>query len=396
MGKFDYKKVTAVLFVGFIIVSFSLTFCIHQIQIFGGLYKGYVNAPQESGILDKVESGFREFDGRINNFFYFRKEAINTYGLVQKLSGKHLVDDVEPAYSVLKLSNGYLTFKGGVVVQAEGIDTSGEEWIIHLDKLCKENKIDFFFVNKINKNTADEKLLPKFYPYVDKRGSTYNFTGNLQKSGVAVWDVQKELDKQKVDKYELFYKTDHHWHARAGLWVSKLISYQINRQLGYTLETKKLDISQYNIETYENAFLGTQGRRVGQYYCGADDFELILPNYETDVSVSFDRQEVLNGTFEETLIHRECITPDNLLNLDETAYDAYMGGNHTIVDLHNNKIKKGKKALFVQDSFGCVVSPYLSQVFEDMVCVDVRGFNDTDNRLEDFILQVKPDIVIYI
>ena len=391
-----YKNIIAILFVGFITVSFALTFCINQLQIFGGLYKGYVNTPKENGILTRIGNGFREFDARINNFFIFRPQAVNTYGLVQRISGRTLIDDVEPSYSVLKLNNGYLTFKGNVMIDTNGVNIGNEDYIVGLDKFCKENKIDFFFVNKLSKNTNDRSLLPLFYPYVAEENTDYDFTASLQKKGVALWDVQNELEAQGYKKYELFYKTDHHWHARAGLWVSKLISYHINEQLGYHLETKKLDISQYNIENYEKAFLGTQGRRVGKYYSDIDDFELILPKYETDISVSFDWQEVRHGTFEETLIHRECITPDNILNLDETAYDAYMGGNHTIVDVYNNTLKKGKTALFVQDSFGCVVSPYLSQVFARMVCVDIRGFNSTDNLLEDTILQIKPDIVIYI
>ena len=384
----------AVLFVGFIIVGFSLTFCTNQIEIFGGLYRGFVNTPQESSILTKVGNSFRNFDARMNNFFIFRNQAVNTYGLVQRISGRKLVDDVEPSYSVLKLNNGYLTFRGNVMIETDGVDTSSEDGVIYLDKFCKEHGIDYFFVNGLSKNTNDEDLLPKFYPYVDKENGEYDFTVNLQKKGIALWDVQKELDKQKIDKYELFYKTDHHWHARAGLWVSKLISYNLNEQLGYILETKKLDISQYDIETYEQSFLGTQGKRVGQYYSSIDDFELILPKYETDISVNFDGQGIKRGTFEEVLIHRESITPDNILNINDTAYDAYMGGNHNVVEIHNHKVNNGKKALFVQNSFGCVVSPYLSQVFEDMVCVDIRGFNSTDNRLEDCILQVCPDIVI--
>lgn len=394
MKKFDCKKIMAVLFVGFIIVGFSLTFCTNQIEIFGGLYRGFVDTPQESSILTKVGNSFRNFDARMNNFFIFRNQAVNTYGLVQRISGRKLVDDVEPSYSVLKLNNGYLTFRGNVMIETDGVDTSSEDGVIYLDKFCKEHGIDYFFVNGLSKNTNDEDLLPKFYPYVDKENGEYDFTVNLQKKGIALWDVQKELDKQKIDKYELFYKTDHHWHARAGLWVSKLISYNLNEQLGYILETKKLDISQYDIETYEQSFLGTQGKRVGQYYSSIDDFELILPKYETDISVNFDGRGIKRGTFEEVLIHRESITPDNILNINDTAYDAYMGGNHNVVEIHNHKVNNGKKALFVQNSFGCVVSPYLSQVFEDMVCVDIRGFNSTDNRLEDCILQVCPDIVI--
>ena len=122
MKKFDCKKIMAVLFVGFIIVGFSLTFCTNQIEIFGGLYRGFVNTPQESSILTKVGNSFRNFDARMNNFFIFRNQAVNTYGLVQRISGRKLVDDVEPSYSVLKLNNGYLTFRGNVMIETDGVE----------------------------------------------------------------------------------------------------------------------------------------------------------------------------------------------------------------------------------------------------------------------------------
>ena len=104
------------------------------------------------------------------------------------------------------------------------------------------------------------------------------------------------------------------------------------------------------------------------------------------------RGELLEGTFEDTMIHRECITPDNLLNKDQIAYDTYMLGNHDLVEIENKNINDGKRALLILDSFGCVVAPYLSQNFQQLDCIDLRSYTSS---LKDYIEKTSPDVVIY-
>ncbi len=93
-----------------------------------------------------------------------------------------------------------------------------------------------------------------------------------------------------------------------------------------------------------------------------------------------------------TMLHKESITPDNLLNKDDTAYDTYMRGNHPLVKIKNHKITNGKKVLLVLDSYDCVVAPFLSLEFKQLDSIDIRSYTDS---VTDYITENKPDVVIY-
>lgn len=248
------------------------------------------------------------------------------------------------------------------------------------------------YVNKAKKDTTDKSLLPDNYPYV--YGDNYcELESALLNNGIDVLNINSVIEENNIDKYSLFFKTDHHWTPKTGVWVSKLISERLNQTYKYTLNTDLFNIDNYNTETYKNAFLGSQGKRVGVVYAGVDDFDIITPKYKTDIELKIPSEnQIVNGDFEATIIHRESITPDNLLNKDDTAYDAYMQGNHPLVSIKNNEVNNGKKAVLVLDSYGCVVAPYLSQTFSNLDCIDLRSFADS---LEDYIVKTKPDVVIY-
>ena len=124
-----------------------------------------------------------------------------------------------------------------------------------------------------------------------------------------------------------------------------------------------------------------------------DDFYIVKPKYDTNLTVDIkDIGFDVTGDFQETMLHEESITPDNLLNKDDTAYDTYMRGNHSLVKITNHNMSEGKTALLVLDSYGCVVAPYLSLQFSQLDCIDIRSYTDP---IEDYISKNKPDIVIY-
>jgi hypothetical protein len=159
------------------------------------------------------------------------------------------------------------------------------------------------------------------------------------------------------------------------------------------LDTDLFNLNKYTVETYKNSFLGSEGKRVGKYYSPVDDFDVIIPNESTEFTVEIESEDIITeGTFEDVFIYRENITPDNLLSRDSTAYGTYMSGNHSLVKIKNKNCVNNKKALVVIDSYGCVVVPYLSQAFKELDCIDIRFYSDS---VEDYILEEKPDVVIY-
>lgn len=386
--KLDFKKCVAIIFVFFIVVSGVLTIAANPVKILGGLARGYMDSPKESNILEKIGNGFSTFDGRMSDYYIFHDQSINAYGFLQKSMGVTLIDDVDPSYEVLKLKNGYLTFKSTHFHDYSDLNN----YLLILNKVCKTTGTDLLYVNKISKEAIDKRLLPDNYPYVF--GSNYDdLEKSLLSNDIDVLNIESIIKEKNIDKYSLFFKTDHHWTPKTGLWVSQLICENLNVNFEYKLNTELFDINKYNIDTYNNSFLGSQGKRVGMYYNGVDDLDVIIPKYDTALELTINDEAVnLVGNFENTMIHRECITPDNLLNKDAIAYDVYMLGNHSLVNIENKKIESGKKALIIMDSYGCVVAPYLSQAFKNLDCIDLRSYTDS---LEDYIIKTSPDVVIY-
>lgn len=386
--RLDYKKIVSVVFIAAIVVLGVLSFALNPVKILGGLARGYIDAPEEANVLQRVGNGFSTFDGRMSEYFVLHDQAINSYGLTQKLLGNSLIDDADESLEVLKLKNGYLTFR-----QTGDTDYSKLSiYLKDLNDICEKNNVDMLYVNKVSKNTDDKKLLPENYPYV--YNSNYDeLESELSANGVEVLNIESVIEENNIDKYSLFFKTDHHWTPKTGVWVSQLICERINQTYNYSLDTDIYGIGNYSIDTYKNSFLGSQGKRVGVYYAGVDDFDVIVPKYETDIELTIPGENIsLKGDFESTLIHRESITPDNLLNKDDTAYDTYMKGNHALVHIQNNELKGGRKALLILDSYGCVVAPYLSQSFSNLDCIDLRSFTDS---LDEYIVSTRPDVVIY-
>ena len=159
---FTYKNIIAILFVVFIIASFVLSFITAPTKILGGLARGYLNSSEDTNILSKIGNGFKEFDSRMSEYYVFHDISINSYGGVQNLIDKKLIDDVDPEYEVLKLNNGYLTFKHS----SDEDLTNLENYLMDIKSVCDKNNVNLMYINKLSKTTNDKDLLPANYPYV--------------------------------------------------------------------------------------------------------------------------------------------------------------------------------------------------------------------------------------
>jgi hypothetical protein len=69
-----------------------------------------------------------------------------------------------------------------------------------------------------------------------------------------------------------------------------------------------------------------------------------------------------------------------------------MPARYDLTTFINNESNNGKYVVFVVDSFGSVVAPFLSQTIQRLDCIDLRYFSDD---LGYYIVQNKPDVVVY-
>jgi len=382
------RKVLAIVFLVFIIAGGILTLALSPVEIFGGLVRGYLSAPEGSNVFQKVSSSFKTFDDRVNLYFAGHDLSIHAYGGIQKVLGRSLINDTDKSSEVLKLNNGYLTFKSNADIDL----TNLSQYLLELKETCNSVDSELVYVHKISKSTTDEHLLPPYYPYIYS-SNFEEIRPLLEQNEIAIVDIEQAVIEANIDKYSLFFKTDHHWTPQTGVWVAGNICNSLNEYYDWDLNTNSLDIEQFSVEIYPQSFLGSEGKRTGALYAGVDDFAIVKPINETSLTVEMqDINLIRTGSFEETLLFPENITPEDLLNNDTTAYMTYMQGNHPLVTITNHMNNNGKTALLVMDSYGCVVAPYLALEFQQLDCIDIRSYTDS---VEEYIKQTSPDVVIY-
>ena len=380
------KRSLAVAMLIFFCLSGILTLFCSPKQIAASFVNG-IKSGKSEGIVKSIDNGINSVENSINENFIFRNQAINMHGFVQSALQKKVVDDVDPQYTVLKLSNGYLTFLEKGPADYE----SFYQFMGELDIICKDNNADLIYVNKLDKNTLNKEDYPNFYPYLYK-DSTIGCVETLQGMGITVLNLKTNLTQQNIDVFDMFFKTDHHWTPQAGIWASAQIVDSLNEHYGYNFDSSIYSDDNFEVEVYEDAFLGSQGKRVGMFYGGVDDFHIVVPKYPTNYTFSVPESNIyLEGSFEETLLFRDRFLPDDIMNQETTAYQIYMKGNHGALTITNNSSQNEKKALLIMDSYGCVVAPYLCESFSRLDCIDLRSF---DGSLEEYIKEATPDVVI--
>lgn len=197
---------------------------------------------------------------------------------------------------------------------------------------------------------------------------------------------------------ESYFVTDHHWKPEVGFWASGEICKALEEMYGFEFNDAYTDISNYNVEIYEDWFLGSYGKQTGCYYSGKglDDIALITPKFETNLTEEQPfKQSVRTGSFQESALYME-----NLREKDPhvlNPYVVYGGGDFRLQILHNNLNPGGKKFLIIRDSTASVVTPFLSLNAGQLHIMDIRdGESYVGEKLNvyEYIEQIDPDYVM--
>lgn len=202
--------------------------------------------------------------------------------------------------------------------------------------------------------------------------------------------IQDDMKETGNEWMNYFYQTDHHWRNNAAFLAYQNICARLCADFG--MNDEYLNPQSYNRRTYENVFLGSCGRMVGPLYGGLDDYELWVPNFETDfiLSVPFSNIEK-KGSFEDCFVNYE--------NLEEYSYDyyayyAYLKEDYELIEIKNNKQKDGPKVIILRDSEAVPVSVFLATQCSELDIIDLRYQKELNPY--DYITDKKPDLILYI
>ncbi len=362
-----------------------------------------------SGVIEEIKGTiytFRDdlkvygFTISFNNFADNIEEALS-----KNLSYHHTAMDINSVYNryigrriiergditVIRADNGYLA--GPRYEFTEYDVTWRARSVSSLVKAVEENGGKFLYI------MAPTKGYSLSYPPNVKDYTASNcdrFIDLLNQYNVPNINLIESAKKDGISEEEMFFVTDHHWRPNMGLWACEKVSQKLNKEYDFSYDKELWNIENYNVKTYKDWFLGSQGKRVGRYFTplGPDDIDLIVPKFETSITEHQPAKDsTREGTFSETLLYMENINVKDHYALN--PYATYSGGDFREQIITNKLLPEGKTALIVRDSYGCAFTPFFSLAFSKLYVVDIRdgGYVGDKIHLTSYIKKLKPDYV---
>lgn len=319
-------------------------------------------------------------DNGLNEAFFEKEFFVNCYGSLQKLQGRQIVTDVDKSNTVYLLSSGLLTFTSPRFDMSRCAGKLNE-----LSGWLEQQGIGMLYVQTPPKTRQETPDLP--YWLTDY----HHFNTNdllEQLTAVKVLDLRKELQKEQIRTVDFFYKTDHHWNTDAAFWACGKTVTCLGESFGFSFDSRACHIDNYTRHSLPAGFLGSQGKRVGEIYGGIDDYEWLLPRFETDFQVTIDGAEA-SGNFETTIFLKEKV--DKTKKPSTNRYYAYFGDDHGEKIIINKRVEKGR-VLLLQDSFGIPFSAFLALGVHELRVLDLRSFRE--QTLKEYVSDWKPDVVV--
>lgn len=370
---------TKYLTMGVFLVYICVTFLLNLSPLYDGIRgMGYVLV--KHGILNPtlVETDYI-------NGFVGKNGYITGNGAIQRIIGARIVNER------YMLENGHLSY----IIAEYDMEGIAQNTVAFRDAL-QTLDIPFAYVNTPFKIHRTDKQLPEGIEDHSNENAD-RFLACLEKEDVTVLDLRDIMEAESLNHYDMFYKTDHHWTAEAGLWAAGNISgFLAEQDSDFGADRNLWDPARYEYSLYEDVFLGSSGRRVGPLYIGKDDFTLITPKFDTQFTfVDSNAGICRKGSFSDVFLFMENLYAEDAF-LSNT-YQVYCGANRGKMEITNHSIGEDsaadKKLLVIRDSYSDVLIPFLSLGYSQIHAVDLRSF---DGNLMEYVQTFDPDMVLVV
>ncbi|MBR0173555.1 MAG: hypothetical protein IJQ21_12290 [Lachnospiraceae bacterium] len=281
---------------------------------------------------------------------------------------------------VIKLNNGYLAELQAQIPPDDVVRRA--HMLADLEEALWARDVAFLYLAAPTKISArEENLLPAgARDYSDE--NLDRFMNVLAERGVNRIDLRETIRADADNYYDFFYVTDHHWNTEAGFYAYGKIADWLT-SCGIAIDPRVRDLSNYTAETFENAHLGSRGRRSGVLFGGIDDFTVYTPRFETELI----EPDGTRGDFTRMLMNRAYLSEEHDHHMSDT-YDSVLEpstGNYV-----NPLAGNDATVLFVSDSMGFAVAPYLAISAHRMISVNAyEPWN-----LASLVEETDPDAVV--
>ena len=297
--------------------------------------------------------------------FVGRYAFMEGYGLYQNILGKNEYNN----FKYVKDKDGFMYYGA--------INKFDNEW--YLEKIASsiknlsEKYSDIKFLVATPPDRAyDGKI--NGYLGMDYTNSTLNidvYYEYLKKYGIDTLDYRNDFIEFNYIKEDLYYKSDHHWTTRGAFLAFQTMVDKLKKD-GVLLENYNYytDINNYKAIKYEERFLGSYGRSMGYVYTGIDDYEFLLPKFNTLYTFEKIREDGTNqkitGSFEDVLINKEILNSDASI-YEQDIYSAYCDGVlYPLGKITNMSNNNGPRILLIRDSYSSSFAAFLSTVCSEV------------------------------
>lgn len=308
------------------------------------------------------------------------------YNMTTSLNGS----SNDPASSedvVVQLDNGYLSF----VIDDFNTNDAVKKMVDFAHQMESEGR-DFLWLETPIKTNGND--------FSENDDVFTDYSNEKRQEIVEVFDenelhyksLTEEINALPGDKSERFFKTDHHWLPQTGVWACGILAEELNHTFGYEIDESMYDLSNYTVEYEDREMLGSQGKKVTTVYTDTEPFPIVIPTYDTDLSVFVSGiNATKEGKIQDTLFNYEEIAGDKLYY--DNCYAFYGYGDQAYISIHNKERNDGRRILVIKESFADAMYPYMCHMAEYVDVIDLRAF---DGSLQTFIQKTNPDTVIVI
>ena len=342
----------------------------------------YEKADKIKSLTEKVETyssdylvgydAFVKMSNEYENLIGWNFASFAEYNGVVKLNDDYLVT-YKPYYDTEEHSEALISFNE--YCHNQGIDMM---YVLVPAKICtyqdddKCGSVDF-----TNKN-ADELI------------------SHLNMAGVDFLDLREVLHEEGLNHHKMFYKTDHHWTTTTGIWASQKVLNYCNEHYDLGANTDKMTIDHFELETYPNSFLGSEGKKVTEARTEKDDFSLVFPKFDVKLHYQVPSRGV-DKIGDYNVCYDYDMYPKDSLN-ERIDYPISNYGDQPLIMIENllltedpSTIAGNKKILVIHDSFGDVTLSVMALGIGHVDSLDLRYFSGS---VETFVEETDPDVVI--
>ncbi len=364
-------------------VMFAGTFVLHFPTFRSEI--GWVRANVAGSLPEQAEALVDRWTADAASNIFLQERLVELDGLAARFYDKHFVRDTEYSYSVIKDNHGWLQF---ITFPAQLREVVADI------AAYKALGVPILYVQPPTKYIDGYTEFPPTL-HDQTAANAANTKQAVLDAGVAYLDLREAAEADELDKEKLFYRTDHHWRVETAFWAAQQTAAELDELFGLGLlaDPAYLDEANWRQTTWRQNFLGSQGRRVGRFYGGLDDFTLLEPDFATAFSVRLWQQtgEVTekDGSFADALLEQSMLTdPDVYTN----RYGAYWGADYPLATADNLNIEDGPTLLIIKDSYALPFGAFLAAAADKIYMVDLRYFDI--NNLSSYITEIAPDAVI--